>query len=215
MMISKYHDLTPVEFIKKLFEDTTDGILKITYYPFLEDTCYEVPYPVKWDKADCEEVISEYEQLEKALIFLGEHYDELTAPEGRAKLLDDELLAYWKIYGELFKKFRVSDEEIEELNFRGEYDQLTDEEYALLEEHYQWYEEQMLERLPFKGKSPHELIGKAQKYILYVKLKAAEPVLKAHGKEIAEELVLYNYKDTTVKLENELDKILSGEAEWN
>ena len=188
-----------------------DGILKITYYPFLEDTCYEVPYPVKWDKADCEEVISEYEQLEKALTFLGKHYDELTAAEGRAKLLDEELLAYWEIYAKPFKEFRVSEEEIDEINFRGEFDQLSDEEFELLEEHYQWQEDQMLERLPFKGKSPHELIEKAQKYVFFVKLKAAEDVLKALGKEIAEELVLYNYHDNTVKLDNELDKLLSGE----
>lgn len=215
MMISKYHDLTPVEFIRRLFEDTKDGILKITYYPLLEETGYDVRYPVKWGKAECEEVILEYTKTENALRFFGENEDALLTEEGRAKLLDEELLAYWEIYAKPFKKFRVSEEEIEELNFRGEYDQLTDEEYELLEEHYQWYEEQMLERLPFKGKSPHELIEKAQKYIFFVKFKAAEPVLKALGKEIAEELVLYNYYDNTVKLDNELDKILSGEVKWN
>lgn len=209
MLISKYHDLTPVEFIRRLFEDTKDGILKITYYPLLEETGYDVRYPVKWGKAECEEVILEYTKLENALRFLGENEDALLTEEGRAKLLDEELLAYWEIYAKPFKEFRVSEEEIDELNFRGEFDQLSDEEHELLEEHYQWYEAQMLKRLPFKGKTPHALIEKAHRYICFVKLNAPEVLLKALGKEIAEELVLYNYLDKTVKLDNELDKILS------
>ena len=68
---------------------------------------------------------------------------------------------------------------------------LTEEEFALLEEYWEWYEQQCLQRLPYNRRSPAELINRARRYERLVSLHAPEIVLENEARCLAEEMVLY------------------------
>ena len=184
-------DLTAQDYVRKLFADTKDGELAITYYPYNMEQPYTMHYKMDWTREDAEEIVRRYDVLTAALLKFGQLHNELFDEEKRKKLLDEEENEIWETYLRPFPDFEVSDEVIGELYLRAEYDSLEEEENELLERHYRWRQHNSLQRLPFLRRSPADLILRAMRYEKLVNLGAPEVVITEEGRCLAEEMVLY------------------------
>lgn len=192
MFDQKRLETTPEQHIRDMFAETETGKLVITYYSLIEEP-YKLSYDVKWDKSDAEELVQKYKKLTSALKEIGEVHNELSSKEQREKLLSADALAVWDIYIKPFEPFEVDLDIIGELYYRGECDQLTDEENELLERHHDWFEAQSLTRLPCVHRSPKYVMNRTQRYEKLVTMKAPQSVIDEEGRCLAEEMVLYYY----------------------
>lgn len=190
---NKYRDLTPRQYIWRLFADTKDGVLKITYYPYNGEPPYTLTYRMDWTEADAEAVVQRYETLSASLRKLGGLREQLQEEARRKELLSPEEMLVWQTYLCPFGAFEVEQAVIDELYFRAEFDTLDDDENALLDRYYWWRERNSLERLPFRRCSPYNLILRAQRYEKLVWLGAPEPVLREESRCLAEEIMLYHF----------------------
>ena len=191
MWENKYRSLTPRQFIDRLFDDTRDGLLQITYYPYNAQPPYTQTYAMDWTKADVDGLQQRYEVLERQLKYFGEMHQVLLDDNRRKAMLTPEQAAAWEIYARPLPAFEVELSVIGELYYRGEYDSLDAEENELLERHYRWQERISLQRLPFLRCSPSDLLLRARRYIELVALHAPEAVIENEGRCLAEEMVLY------------------------
>lgn len=210
MVISKYQDLSPEEFIRQLFNDTVDGKMKITYYPNIEEKPYDLTYYMTWNEKDAEELVERCNILLTRLAYIGENHKLIEDEEKRKKFMTEEDQSVWETYVKPFEPFEVSEDVINELYFRGEFDQLEDEENELLERHYEWQNSQSLQRLPFERTSPLEMIRLAQSFTILYSMDAPEEMLMAVGRELAEEMAIYYYFDNDKKSDSIVDRIIEG-----
>lgn len=187
-------ELTPQQYIRRLFDETRDGKLKITYhYPHDIEDPYTVTYQMDWTEQDAEMMVRQYEELEKMLRKFGTLQVELQEEEQRKALLTAGEQAAWDTFICPFPAFEVAQSVIGELYLRGEYDSLDEEENALLERHWWWRERNSLARMPFRRRSPASMILRAQRYEKLIGWSAPETVLLEEGRWLAEEMVLYYY----------------------
>lgn len=184
-------ELTPQQFIRQLFDETREGLLSITYYPYQMEQPYTLTYAMDWDEEDMQRMVQIYEQISTMLHKFGQLKDRLQDPEARKELLTPGELEAWETLISPFSAFDVDEDLIAELYFRAEFDSLDDEENALLERHFWWREENCLERLPFRRCSPTKLILCARRYEYLVAIHAPQSVIREAGRCLAEELVLY------------------------
>lgn len=192
MIDGKRLSTSPSQHIRNLFAETKDGTLNITYYPELEEP-YKLAYNVNWTAEDAEKLVCEYEELTTSLEEIGKVHNELDNKEARERLLTKEALAVWETYIKPFEPFEVDLDIIGELYYRCEYDQLSDEEYELLERHHDWFEDNSLLRLPRLRRSPKYVMNRAQRYEKLASLNAPAMILEEEGRCLAEEMILYYY----------------------
>lgn len=185
---NKYQSLTPSQYIRRLFADTKDGQLEITYYPYNGEQPYARRYKMDWTEADAEEMVKKYEFLTAVIEKCGKLQNE---DQFRA-LLTPEERTVWETYLRPYAPFEVEDEVIGELYLRAEFDSLDEEENELLERHFRWRERNSLTRLPFLRRSPAQMILRAMRYEKLIRLGAPDPVLREEGRCLAEEIVLYH-----------------------
>ncbi len=179
------------QYIRELFAATKDGKVKITCYTEIEGP-YDRTYEMDWTGTDAEKVLKKYEALIAALSKIGKLHDELENEDKLRELLTDEENAVWETYIRPFEEFEVDQELLTELYDRRYCgDQLSDDEIDILENHYEWFNEQSLKRLPFERCSPMHVINRAQRYEHLVSMNAPEIVIGNEGRCLAEEMVLY------------------------
>lgn len=179
----------------ELFRQTSDGKLKITYYPTNGEPPFQLTHNVEWDIKAAKNMAIRCLVLVRYLTHIGEVYDELNSSEEKVKeLLDYEEQMTWDTFVKPFGPFEVEYEVIDELLFRGEFDELSDEEDELLERYYDWLEEKCSKRLPNAKNSPVNFIRSAQDYVYFVRIKAPEEDIKKAAMRLVEERVLYLHK---------------------
>lgn len=193
MSNSKMLDLLPQEHIRNLYTKTQNGKLAITYYPENGEPSFDLTYDVDWTEADAEALAKKCESLIKTLNRLAQIHDDLLDENKRIELLTEEELEVWDTFVRLFKPFEVPESVIFELYKRGEFDELSDEENALLERHYEWQEAECLERLPYNRTSPTKYIISALHYELSIYCKRPENEIKDYARILAEEMILYYF----------------------
>lgn len=184
-MFFKENDLSMsgAEYIRFLYQSTKNGKLTVACE---EDDA--VTYPVDWDERVSEALVQQFETLEEQLRKLGKQHETLMeSTEG----LSGELLEVWSTYIAPFPDHGMDKDQLFEIQMKEEYEALTEEEFALLEEYWQWYEQQCLQRLPYNRCSPAELINRARRYEKLVSLGAPKIILNNEAFRLAEELVLY------------------------
>lgn len=184
-------EYTPQDYIRKLFEETKNGELTIHYFPFF-DQPYSFTYRMDWTKQDVEALVERYDSLIHALAHIGKVHNELEDEIKRKELLSSNELIIWNTY---IKPFEVFDEAepgvVDTLYFRAETETLEEEEYELLDHHYDWFVTNCRKRLPFNRWCPANLINRAQRYEKLIELKAPDCVVTHEGRFLAEEMVLY------------------------
>lgn len=184
-------EITPQQYVRKLFAETKDGKLDITNYPTNGHPIYVSTHEMDWNEEDVEALIQRFETLEAMLKRFGQMAEELEDEDKRTKLLTTEELAAWDVYIRPLGEFEVDISVINEISIRGEYDQLSDEEYDLLERYYEWEAAQFLQRLPFNRCSPRNMLIRAKRYMKLVYWDAPEIVAREEARLLAEEMVLY------------------------
>ena len=187
MTVDQRKQLTPQQMIAQLFAETQDGKIRIEYRPFL-DQPYTMTYEVDWNAQDAQRLVERYDRLAAALERIGQLGKD---PAQMETLLSGEDLEVWNIYLRPFEPFEVDEETVDTLYFRRETETLDDEEYDILERHYQWFLRNSRDRLPFLKCSPAFVVNRAQRYVELVKMGAPAALLREEGRNLAEEMVLY------------------------
>ena len=184
-------ELDPIVYIGSLLGATKDGKLTLTYYPDDGTEEYTQTYTMDWTEEDAVAVAHRYYDLQSALDQIGLMHEQLTDCSQAEELLSPELLTVWKTYVAPFEDHCFDQEEIFNIQMKKGYEVLTEEEFALLEEYWEWYEQQCLQRLPYNRCSPAELINRARRYEKLVSLRAPKIILNNEALRLAEEMVLY------------------------
>lgn len=179
------------QYIHNLYTKTQNGKLAITYYPANSEKPYDLTYAVDWTAEDAETLAKKCASLVATLERLAGLRDELQDENKRKELLTDEELNVWETFVRSFEPFEVPESTIYELYKRGEYDELSDEENALLERHYKWQETECLERLPFNRTASTNYIISALRYELSIYWNRPENEIKGNARCLAEKMVLY------------------------
>lgn len=192
MSDEKRWDTSPQQHIRDLFAKTVDGKLRITDYSDWQNAC-DITYPVAWTAEDAETLSDRCEKLVATLHKLAELGDRLDDHETRDSLLSPEERSVWETYVRPFDPFEVDLSVVGQLYVRGEYDELDDEENALLDRHHEWFEQQSLTRLPLIHRSPRYVMNRAQRYVHLVRIGAPRTVIEEEARCLAEELVLYDH----------------------
>lgn len=205
-------NINPKKHIIDLFEATKDDKVDITFYPDFDEP-YALTFRMNWTKEDADSLAERYEVLAAALSKIGKLYDKLEDGGKCSELLTSDELSVWETYIRPFdEKFDADEMLIRELNER---DDLTEEEFELLERRCEWFEEQCLKRLPAIHHSSVDLIDAAKRYTYFVKSDAPELVINDAARCLAQEMVLYYFCIGQVREPSILDEILSGRREMN
>jgi hypothetical protein len=85
----------------------------------------------------------------------------------------------------------LDDDELEEIWWKEEYGELTQEEQEILRQYNAWYEENALQRLPYLRRSPVWVMNRAWRFVRLVSLRAPEIVIANEERFLAEEMALY------------------------
>ena len=184
------NDLTPQGYIRRLFAETRDGELSITYDPFTE-AAYTRAYKMDWTAQDAELVVQHYDRLTTALARIGTLHHELEDKANREKLLTAEELEIWNTYVRPYDPFEVDLAVIYEIHERGQFGDLLEEEEALWKRYCMWREEQSQQRIPFNRRSAADMIQCARQYEKLISLHAPEAAVVEVSHRLAEEMVLY------------------------
>lgn len=182
--------ITPQQYIRKLFAETKDGKVAFTVFPELEEP-YEYTCEANWSEADAEGLVQKYETLAAMLYKFGKMAEELEEEENREKLLTPEELEVWNTYILSFDYSEWDMENIIELQERLEYDELSEEEYDILERYDEWRTKECDKRLPKRYFSSEYLINRARRYVRLVYLDAPLVVQNEELRYLAEKMVLY------------------------
>ncbi len=184
--------MTGSEYIYAMFKDTVDSKLTLTYYPDDGTEEYTQTYDMDWTEENAHAVAQKFETLRSQLDRIGLLHDALKDREHNAKLLTWSELTVWETYLAPFADHDLDDDAVADADTKRFYgDQLTAEEEALLERYDAWIEQQCLQRLPYKGRSPVYLINRARRYERLVSLNAPEIIRDNEARCLAEQLVLY------------------------
>lgn len=174
-------EMTASDYIRALFEETKEDVLKIWY----EDETNEgdmVAYPMAWSRADMEDLVQQFEILRSQL-------DRIAAGEQ-----SEELAEIYNIYVRPYDACPVDDEQLADVLDKLELAlPLFQEEREQYERYIRWQEEQASSRLSGKGYNAFGLISRARRYTRLMELKAPQIVIENEARCIAEELVLYHW----------------------
>ena len=145
---------SPVQHIRNLMNSIKDEKLTSTYYDPLEPSKppHAETYGVSCTVADADEFVSKYEALTSALEAIGKVHEKLDSGVKAEDVLTSEQIDVWNTYiCDFDEDFDAGEHNLDELYVRREDgDELSDEEYEVLERHYEWFEEQCLKRFPKK-----------------------------------------------------------------
>jgi len=184
--------MTGIEYIHAMFQDTVDGKLTLTYYPEDGTEEYTQTYDMGWTDEDAQAVAQQFDTLRSTLDRIGLMHNALKDQEHNEKILTQSELAVWETYLAPFEDHGLDDDVVADADTKRFYgDQLTAEEEALLERYDAWIEQQCLQRLPYKGRSPVYLINRARRYERLVSLNAPEIIRDNEARCLAEQMVLY------------------------
>ena len=190
MKVAERRKLSPREFIRQLFAETKDGKVSIEYAPFLDEP-YTMTYEMDWTAVDVENLVQRYDELTAALTRIGKLHEALGDEASRQALLTPEEQAIWDTYIRPFDPFEGDLDAVADLEFFSETETLTEEEQALLDRHYAWYEANSLKRLPPIKCAPTLVISRARRYEHVVRLNAPASLIAEEGRNLAEEMALY------------------------
>lgn len=190
MKIEVRRKLSPQAFIRQLFAETKDGRVSIEYAPFFDEP-YTMTYDMDWTAEDVENLVQRYDALTAALTHIGKLHESLDVEANRKEFLTQEEQGVWDTYIRPFDPFDGDLEEVAELEFRRETENLDEEEQAILDRHYEWYEANCLQRLPVVKSTPTYVINRAKRYERLVSLNAPAVVINEEGRCLAEEMALY------------------------
>lgn len=193
MKVETRRELTPQAFLRQLFAEMKDNKVSIEYHPFIDEP-YTMTYEMDWTAEDVEALVQRYETLTAALTKIGNHYEQMNFADMRESLLTPQEQEVWNTYIRPFDPFEVDLSVVSELQFRSETETLDDEEYDLLDRHFQWYEENCLQRLPVLKRSPYAVVNRAKRYTRLISMNAPEIVVTEEGRYLAEELALYYHE---------------------
>lgn len=197
-------DLTPQEYIRRLFDETENGKFTVSY----ENPNYNFTYQVNWTEEDAEKIVQRYNLLTSALARIAKVHDRLNDEESRKELLSESDLEVWNIYVCPYEPMEVNWDElypippcepdelpklIQEIHDRGIYGDLIEEEELLLKQHWMWQEEQSQKRIPFNRRSAADMILRAMRYERLISLGAPEIIVTEEGRHLAQEMVLYYF----------------------
>jgi hypothetical protein len=203
------NDLTPQGYIRHMFAETKNGRFAVGYKNpdnhFVEE---ERIFEVNWSANDAEEIEEKYNLLTSSLTRIGRLHDQLEDDETRKKLLSKSDLEVWNIYVRCFESMNVNWDElypippcephelmglIFDIQERGRYGDLIEEEEKLWKQYCMWEEEQSRKRIPFNRRSSVNLIKRAMRYERLISMGAPEIVVTEEGRCLAEEMVLYYF----------------------
>ena len=190
MKVEVRRKLSPQEFIRHLFAETKDGKVSIEYAPSFDEP-YTMTYEMDWTAEDVENLVQHFDALTAALTRIGKLHEALEEESNRKEFLTPDEQEVWDTYIRPFAPFDGDLDEVAELEFRSETETLDDEEQAILDHHYAWYEANCLQRLPVVKRTPTRVINRAKRYERLISLKAPEIVINEEGRWLAEELALY------------------------
>ena len=190
MKVDERRELSPQEFIRQLFAETKEGKVSIEYAPFFDEP-YTMTYEMDWTAEDAENLVQRYNALTAALTRIGKLHESLDVEANRKEFLTPEEQMVWDTYIRPFEPFDGDLDEVADLEFFSETETLTEEEQAILDRHYGWYEANCLQRLPVMRRTPTCVINRAQRYERLVSLNAPAIVMNEEGRCLAEELALY------------------------
>ncbi len=192
---------TPQEYIRKLFDETKEGKLEISYITLFDEE-YSSTYKMDWTKKDVEHTVERYENLTASLTHIGKLHDKLTDEAKCRALLTEQDRNIWYKYIRPFEPFDGDVELVAELQLRAETETLEDEEWELLERHHDWFVKNSRKRLPFDRMCPSHLIKRAQRYERLIELNAPDVVVEEEGRSLAEEMVLYYHAVKKIELDS-------------
>ena len=190
MKVEVRRKLSPQEFIRQLFAETRDGKVSIEYAPSFDEP-YTMTYEMDWTAEDVEHLVQRYDALTAALTHIGKLHESLDVEANRKEFLTPEEQMVWDTYIRPFEPFDGDLDEVADLEFFSETETLTEEEQAILDRHYAWYEANSLQRLPAVKCAPTLVISRARRYEHTVSLGASAILIAEDGRDLAEELALY------------------------
>ena len=185
-------ELSPQEYIRKMFEETKDGkfVVECRDENDIFDKPQEVVFELKWTKEDAEKIVGQYNLLTEALARIAPLHERLNNEENRKTILSNEDLQIWETYVKDYEPFDVDFEVVEEIRMRAIGD-LLKEEKEILDRFYKWREEQSQKRIPFNRRSNANMITRAIRFERLLSWDAPQIVVMEEGRCLAEEMVLY------------------------
>ena len=133
-------------------------------------------------------------RLLEALRHLAPKQDDLVKNSKQRESLSQEEQSVLETYLLPFGEYEVDSELLAELYERSwNDDTLTDEEYEILECHYEWKKEQASKRLPQKSYTSLHFINMARRYAKALQLNAPQCVVDEEARWLALEMILYHY----------------------
>ena len=183
---------TPTQHIRNLFESIKNGKLTITYSDPIEPS-FDKTYDVSCTTSDIDAFILKYEALTHALEAIAKVHDEIDNGANIEDLLTPEQIKVWNTYIRDFnEEFDAGEYNLDDLySMRESGAELNESEYDVLERHHEWFEAQVLKRLPKKEYSPIVFFNRAQRYEYLISLNAPEIVVNEEARCLAEEMILY------------------------
>ena len=185
---------TLIQHIRNLFESIKDGKLTITYYDPIEPS-YDRTYDVSCIASDVEEFILKYESFIQALEAIAKVHYKIDNGANIEDVLTPEQIKVWNTYIRDFdEEFDAGEYNLDELYaMRESGAELNEAEYDVLERHHEWFEAQVLKRLPKKEYAPILFFNRAQRYECLISLKAPEIFVNKEARCLAEEMILYYF----------------------
>lgn len=202
-------NLTPQEYIRRMFDETENGEFVVGYKNSYNQSVEEKrTFRVNWTEEDVEKIIQQYNELTSALARIGRLHDQLKDEESRKNLLSESDFEVWNTYVRPYEPMEVNWDELSEIppcepdelmplifsiyERAQDSDIIEDEEY-LWKKYCMWNEEQSQKRIPFNRRSCADLIERAMRYERFISLGEPEIVVTEEGRCLAEEMVLYYF----------------------
>lgn len=183
--------MTASAYIREMFKDTADGKLTLTHYPEDGGEEYTQTYNVDWDAQTAKQLAKRFDALISNLDRIALLHDSLMNGERNVSLLTPGQQEIWETFLAPFEDGGFDEEEIFDLQMKEAYESLTEEEEALLNEYYDWYEQQCLQMLPYNRCSSASFVNRARRYEKLVSLDAPQVIRDNEARCLAEEMVLY------------------------
>ena len=167
------------QYVRTLFDESRNGTLTVG------SDLDRMDYEVDWNEETAKELAQQCAELVSGLRELAFRTD---APHRNSALT--------AVFNTYLRPF--SDHGLDPDDLRAVLEKeaiclaLNKSEQMLFRQYCQWYEENALKRLPWKGCAPTGLIRCARRYARLVELKAPAAVQENEARALAEEFVLYH-----------------------
>ena len=123
------NELTPQDYIRKMFEETKGNKLVVECkdeYGFGKTE--EMVYELNWTKEDAEKIIQQYNLLTSALARMAPIHEQLKNEKNRQKLLTQQDLQIWETYVKDYEPFDVDFAIVDDIMMRAVGDLCEEEE---------------------------------------------------------------------------------------